>query len=308
MKSKISSKRKDEGSSVMIKDSVLDYLKKQYDSLSPKQKKLADYIAMNYVKSAFMNAAVLAYNAGVSESTVTRLISVLGYSGYSSFQTACQDLVQSHISSLEKYPLKQTDSDSDIYRQVMSMEAQMFSNTVEMISSETLDSVVDMIYEADELVLVGTVANICLVEYAAYFFSIIGPKVHKITNMDVESLMTIRKLPANSMAMVFSFPRYPRQTQEILELLSKKNVPVAGFTDSITSPIMPFTKYPILVSQKYITFMDPLGPAMALIHALFTGVYLKNKEASHQKVEDFDQYCRSKNFLLRKDVNIVDLV
>ncbi len=288
--------------------SVLDQLQKISASLSPKQRLLAEYVAENYVKSAFMNAANLAYNAGVSESTVTRLVAVLGYSGYSDFQAACQDMVQSHISSLEKYPLESPGTNRDIYSQVMAMEAQMLSRTAELLSKETMDTIVDLICETQDVVIVGTVANVCLAEYAAYFLSILGPTIHKITKLDVESLMEIRKLPSASLALVFSFPRYPKPTQVILEYLKEKQVPVIGFTDSVASPIIPFTQYPLIVPQKFITFIDPFGAVVALIHALFTGIYLKDKETSQAKVEQFDKYCKSQNFLIRKEINVVDLI
>ncbi|WP_083775773.1 MurR/RpiR family transcriptional regulator [Aminobacterium colombiense] len=289
--------------------SVLDQLKKISSSLSPKLRKLAEYVAGNYVKSAFMNAATLAYNSGVSESTVTRFVAILGYSGYSDFQSACQAMVQNHISTLEKYPLDASGKSSlDIYRQVMSMEAQMLSRASEIISKDVMDTIVDLIYEASDVVIVGTVANVCLAEYANYFLSILGPNVHKITRLDIESLMKIRKMPPKTVAMVFSFPRYSKPTQDILEYLKAKEIPIIGFTDSVASPIIPFIKYPLIIPQQYITFIDPFGAVMALIHALFTGVYLKDKDASQNKVKQFDSYCKSQNFLIRKEINVVDLI
>lgn len=311
MTSKLSSCMENGGYNFMKKyerQRVLDLLKNISKSLSPKQRKLADYIAKNYVQTAFMNAATLAYNAGVSESTVTRLISVLGYLRYTEFQAACQDMVQKHISSLERFPLEFQEKDTNIYDQVMVMETQLLNRAKELIAKDTMDAIVDLIYEVKDVVIVGTVANLCLAEYASFFLSVLGPTIHKITREDPETLLQIRKIPSDSLAIVFSFPRYPRPTQNILECLSEKKIPIVGITDSLVSPIIPFTKYPLIVPQQYITFMDPFGAVMAMIHALFTGVYVKDKEGSHNKVELFDKYCKSQDFLTTKEINVVDLL
>lgn len=292
----------------MENNSVLDKLKIIYESLPPKQKKLADFIVNEYVTSAFMNATVLAREVGVSESTVTRLVSALGYLGYSGFQADCQKLVQTHISSLEKYPFNLEDPGTDIYRQVMTLEARMLSSTAERLYKEVLDQVVKLICEAEEVVVVGTLGNICLAEYTSYFLSIIGPRVHKITRISVENLMTISKLGNKSVAIVFSFPRYPQEVQELLVYLREKNVPIVGFTDSVISPIMPYTTYPCIVVQKYITFMDPFSAVFALVNALLTGVYWYDKDASKEKVEQYDKFCKSQNLLVLKDTNVIDLI
>ncbi len=286
---------------------VLEELQNNYNSLSRKQRKLADFILANHTKAAFTNAALLAKEAGVSESTVTRLVSVLGYSNYTRFREAFQDLLQDRLTALEKYPFQQ-DERADIYSQVISMEGQMVSRMAETISRETMDAVADLLCRVEDAVIAGTGANACLADYTSYFLGIIGPTVHKVTDVDVESLMTIRKLPGNSMALVFSFPRYPRPTQDILEYLQEKDVPIVGVTDCMSSPIIPYTTHALIVPQKYITFMDPLAAVMALVHALLTGVYLKDSESVHRKVEEYDRYCNAQDLMVRKDIDVVDLI
>ena len=53
-----------------------------YARFSKGQKKLADYIRRDYDKAAFLTAAKMGEVVGVSESTVVRFATALGYSGY----------------------------------------------------------------------------------------------------------------------------------------------------------------------------------------------------------------------------------
>ena len=74
----------------MAKD-ILHQLEQGKDGFSKGQKRIASYILENYDKAAFMTASRLGLLAGVSESTVVRFASELGYDGYPSMQRALQD-------------------------------------------------------------------------------------------------------------------------------------------------------------------------------------------------------------------------
>ena len=64
------------------KNELLSRLDQKYPKLSKGQKKLTDYIRENYDKAAFFTASKLGETVGVSESTVVRFATQLGYQGY----------------------------------------------------------------------------------------------------------------------------------------------------------------------------------------------------------------------------------
>ena len=65
--------------------------------MSKGQKLLADYILKNYDKAVFLTAAKLGKVVGVSESTVVRFATQLGYQGYPGFQKALEELVRNKL-------------------------------------------------------------------------------------------------------------------------------------------------------------------------------------------------------------------
>ena len=60
------------------------------NSLSKGQKRIALFIEEHYDKAAFMTASKLGETVGVSESTVVRFATELGYDGYPKLQKAMQ--------------------------------------------------------------------------------------------------------------------------------------------------------------------------------------------------------------------------
>ena len=82
--------------------SILNKIDALYSKLSKGQKKIADYIMENYDKAAFMTAARLGETVGVSESTVVRFATELGFEGYPSFQNDLQELIRSKLTSVQR--------------------------------------------------------------------------------------------------------------------------------------------------------------------------------------------------------------
>jgi DNA-binding MurR/RpiR family transcriptional regulator len=77
-----------------MKNDLLDRIKASLPSFSKGQRAIGNYILTNYDKAAFMTASRLGEVTGVSESTVVRFATVLGFDGYPELQTALQELIR----------------------------------------------------------------------------------------------------------------------------------------------------------------------------------------------------------------------
>ena len=76
------------------KNELLQKIDEGYSKFSKGQKKLADFIKEDYDKAAFLTAAKMGEEVGVSESTVVRFAMALGYDGYPGFQKALGEMVR----------------------------------------------------------------------------------------------------------------------------------------------------------------------------------------------------------------------
>ena len=84
------------------KNELLKKLENGYKKFSKGQKKLADFIRGNYDKAAFLTAAKMGEEVGVSESTVVRFAMALGYEGYPEFQKALGELIRTKLNSIQR--------------------------------------------------------------------------------------------------------------------------------------------------------------------------------------------------------------
>ena len=84
------------------KNELLQKIDQGYSGFSKGQKKLADFIREEYDKAAFLTAARMGEEVGVSESTVVRFATALGYHGYPDFQKALGEMVRTKLNSIQR--------------------------------------------------------------------------------------------------------------------------------------------------------------------------------------------------------------
>ena len=77
-------------------------LPEQKEATKRTAKAVADFIREDYDKAAFMTAAKMGEEVGVSESTVVRFATALGYEGYPQFQRALGEMVRTKLNSIQR--------------------------------------------------------------------------------------------------------------------------------------------------------------------------------------------------------------
>lgn len=113
---------------------LLNRINNCYSSMSKGQKMLATYITDNYDKAVFLTAAKMGETVGVSESTVVRFATYLGYKGYPEFQRALEELVRNKLNSVQRMEVTYGRiSQSKILETVLSADADKIKTTLEKL-------------------------------------------------------------------------------------------------------------------------------------------------------------------------------
>ena len=77
-------------------------IRQKSGEFSKGQRAIARYIEEHSDKVAFMTASKLGATVGVSESTVVRFATEIGYSGYPALQQAMQEMIRSKMTSVQR--------------------------------------------------------------------------------------------------------------------------------------------------------------------------------------------------------------
>ena len=89
------------GSADVSRD-ILMSIQGRMSGFSKGKKRIGQFILENYDKAAFMTAAKLGETVNISESTVVRFASDLGYDGYPAMQKALQEMIRSKLTSVQR--------------------------------------------------------------------------------------------------------------------------------------------------------------------------------------------------------------
>ena len=81
---------------------ILTVIQENMSGFSKGQKRIANYILESYDKAAFMTASKLGKTVDVSESTVVRFASELGYDGYPSMQKSMQKMIRNRLTAVQR--------------------------------------------------------------------------------------------------------------------------------------------------------------------------------------------------------------
>ena len=270
---------------------MLETIKAQYDKMSKGQKKIADYISDNMERAAFMTAMKLAEAASVSESTVVRFASMLGYEGYPEFQQAMADALQSRLVSPKKANTNELrENRSELLRRVLVADAQNIVDTIGMVDGNTFDQAVELISNARKICIVGIRTCAPLADYLTYYLRMMRDDVLSVTTTNIseiyEQLSWVQK---EDLVIGISFPRYSLRTLRAMDYANHQGARIISITDSKYSPMNMYSSVCLWAKTDMITIADSLVAPMSTINALVIGVYLKNEEQIRKRLEALEE-------------------
>lgn len=273
------------------------------NKLSKKQSLLAKYILDNFYEVALMNAPRIALEAGVSEPTLTRFVYALGYNNFSEFQMTLRRETQE---SPPQNPFRQEsygDPGEPAYHRVFKLEYSLMAETLGMIDQKVFSDCVDLLYDADSVFLVGGPTHGFLADYAANFMNVLCNNVHTVSDVDMKFISLLDTKGQNSAAIIFSYPRYPKETQRIAKSLYERGVKIIGMTDSKLSGISQYSTFSLITPHKYLIILDPCTSAMAMIHSLLVGIYLKDPARAKNRLDKYEKAIVDTDMFEYKDYN-----
>ena len=140
--------------------SLLAKIDRLYPTLSKGHKRIASFIQEHYDKAAFMTASRLGDTVGVSESTVVRFATELGFEGYPELQKALQEMIRSKLTSVQRMEVTSSRmGEDDILEKVLTSDVEMIRATLEQTSRTDFRQAVDAINVARKIYILGAIQS-----------------------------------------------------------------------------------------------------------------------------------------------------
>ncbi len=287
--------------------SIIDELKKCLNSLSKKQKIIAKFVVDNVQDLSFLTAKQVARATGVSEATVTRFVYALGYDNFAQFQQGVRDYNHDKVSSHLCFLDDQNKQDEQGYRAVFNLEMSLMEEALGLIDESSFAASVERLVSADEVWIVACSPHDFLANFIATYMGLYLDHLHVLNNAAFSLVTCADRFGPRSASLVFSFPRYPKETQRIVEIMDKRGVYNIGITDSLLSPIVPFMDSFFLIPHKYLILMDPFAGVFALIHSLIMGIYRHDPQKFKKKLRRYEAFSREADLFVSGNLNLAEM-
>lgn len=259
-------------------DSFQDRIDVFYSGLSKGHKRIADFIKNNYEKASFMTAAKLGKTVGVSESTVVRFASHVGFDGYPELQKHLQELVKSHLTSVQRMEVAANRmGGDDIINDAFAADAEMLKRTREGVSREDFFGSVAAINKAHKIYVLGSRSSASLASFAAFYLNYLCDNVVLIdTSSTSEMFEQMFRISEQDVCIAISFPRYSNQTINALSFAKSRGATIISITDGEMSPIAQYATYLLVAESSMVSFVDSLVAPLSLINALIAACAKEN--------------------------------
>lgn len=283
---------------------LFDKLQEIMPTLSKGHKKIAEYIMERYDKAAFMTASKLGTIVGVSESTVVRFATELGFEGYPELQRALKEYTSNKLTTVQRIDVMNDQlSGNDVYEKVLNMDIDKIRKTLEEGDRDEFYRTVDALCAAKNIYVIGARSAAVLARFLSFYFNMMFDNVKLVhTTSTSEMFEQILNIGENDIMIGISFPRYSTHTVKAFRYAHEQGAKVIAITDSKASPLAEYADNMLLARSDMVSFADSLVAPMSVINALIVAVgmrksdyVVKNYERLNAVYDEFEVYEKHDN-------------
>lgn len=276
---------------------IFTLMKERVGSFSKGQRRIAQYINDNYDKAAFMTAKSLGETVGVSESTVVRFASELGFDGYPSMQKAMQDVVVNRLTSVQRIGVANDRiGKQDVLSMVLQSDMEKLRRTEETVNREDFRAAVQAILNAKRIFVMGVRSASPLAMFLGYYLNYMFDNVHVITTSGASEMFEkLVGVGNGDVVIAFSFPRYSAAVIKGVEYCRTTGATVIGVTDQALSPLGQNCDRVLIAKSDMVSLVDSLVAPFSVVNALIVSLASAREETISKTFETLERVWEEYN-------------
>lgn len=287
---------------------VLTQINDHYIGLSKSHKKIAEYIVEHYETAAFMTAAKLGDLLGMSESTVVRFATGIGYSGYPQFLKALEECVKGKLQH-NHVPFQEEGehAQSKILAAVMKTDIEHIQHTIKTLDSVAFETAADTILGAKTVYIMGLRSSEPLASFLHFYLNMFCRDVRLIGTTSVgETFEQMLHIGEEDCFIGISFPRYSMRTLKAMEFANDRNAKVIAITDSIHSPMNLYSSCNLLAQSKAISIVDSLVAPLSVMNALIVALCLRCPKEVTENLKMLENAWNNYQVYANDEIDFID--
>ena len=248
---------------------IMQRIQAQRAKLTPKGRTLCDRIITSPRRVVFMTIRELAEHCAVSEATIVRFVSRLGFKGYSDFQQTLRDVVDAEMTLLERLDLTNlTAPDGKLFGRLIFEEMDNLKLLHESLDLAAAERVVDLLWEKSPVYVIGSRLSYTFAYYLGWSLTKIRSEVRIFKGSDNTTMDWLTIAPARSLVVLLATSRYPNDLIKTAKAVRRLGHTLVAITDSASCPIIQFADESLIAPSRHIPFIGSPSAISCLINFL----------------------------------------
>jgi len=292
-------------------ESIIGLIESRISEMSKGHKAIASYILSDYDKAAYMTAARLGEETGVSESTVVRFTMELGFEGYPHFQNALKEELKSKLTSVQRLNYTERFSDDSMaIRDIMRGDMENLKDTIAELDEAQMSEAVKQILGARKIYIMGLRSSSPLSSFMHFYMTLLFDDViHIHSNSTNEVFEQIMPITSDDVMIGISFPRYSQRTINSMEYAKKRGARTIVITDKDNTAITEYADIKLFAKSSMASFVDSLAAPLSLINALLVTLGMHRREHIINSFEALETlWSQYRVYEVGRDRDITDIM
>lgn len=291
-----------------LEKDVIQIIDEKYPKMSKSHKSIARFIKEDYDQAVFMTAAKIGEKLSISESTVVRFASGLGYDGYPEFQKKLAEWVKNKLNVVQKVSSKYgKSSQSELLRSVLTSDMEKISDTLHTMDPVAFEAAINVILEAKTIYIVGIRSCEPLADFLSFYLNMIRGNVVLLRTTSVSEMFEqMIRIDERDAVIGISFPRYSMRTLKAMEFATDRNAKVISITDNVHSPMCLYSSCNLFARSDMVSIVDSLVAPLSVINALVVALCLRVPDEVKKNLETLETTWNNYQVYLNDEINFID--
>ncbi|MFD5426687.1 MurR/RpiR family transcriptional regulator [Streptomyces sp. NPDC127084] len=266
--------------------------------LSPGQRRIAQYITDHLTEAAFLSITDLAERVGVSQPSVTRFASSLGFSGYPALREALQPIALSAVAGAQD--TGEADRRNELQAAVDAEIANLESLRRVLANPDQVLALGRALAQSVPLTILGLRISASLAEYFAYAARRIHPDVRLVSrggSVAYDALLQSREA-GGTWVLAFAMPRHAKETLAAVRAARRTGLRTALITDLTLGPLVDEADVALTAATGSRLVFDSYAAPGVLSAAVLQAMADADPERTQTRLEQYEQAADQHDFFL----------
>jgi len=270
--------------------------------LSPGQRRIAQYLIEHITEAAFLSITDLAERVGVSQPSVTRFATAVGFSGYPALRERLQSIALSKLASTPEAAEEAEAARPNELQAAVDAEIDNLENLRrDFADPEQVIETGRALSQSTPLTILGLRISGSLAEYFAYAARRIHPDVRLVTrggSVAYDALLQSREA-GGTWVLAFTMPRHAHETLTAMRVARRAGLSVALVTDLGLGPLADEADVVFATGTGSRLVFDSYAAPVVLSAALLQAMTDADPERTQARLEDYEQVADEHAFFVK---------